>query len=76
MYPSPSEDPVWVYPHLDSALQKKIEKEFNLNPITAQILVSRGITSFDQIHNFLYAKLPDLHDPSLMTEMPLAIERI
>lgn len=70
------EDPVWIYPRIEESLKERIIKEFNLNPIIAQILVSRGFQSFEQIHDYLYAKLPDLHDPFLMSEMPQAVERV
>lgn len=70
------DDPVWVYPHTDEALKESIIKEFKLHPVLAQILVSRGFESFQQIHDFLYAKLPDLHDPYLMAEMSQAVDRV
>ncbi|MBA3603123.1 MAG: single-stranded-DNA-specific exonuclease RecJ [Parachlamydiaceae bacterium] len=71
-----NEDPIWVYPKSDLPLKESIIKEFKLHPIIAQILVNRGFTSLDEIHDFLYAKLPDLHDPFLMAEMPQAVERV
>ena len=70
------EEPIWVYPKQDSLCKESICKEFKIHPAIAQILVSRGITTFDQIHNFLYAQLPDLYDPFLLAEMPQAVERI
>lgn len=70
------EDPVWVYPAEDDELKESIIKEFKIHPVIAQILVSRGFRSFEQIHDYLYAKLPDLHDPFLMAEMPQAVERV
>lgn len=36
----------------------------------------QGVSSLEQIHDYLYAKLPDLHDPFLMAEMPQAVDRI
>ena len=71
-----NEDPIWVYPKSDPQWKESIIKEFKIHPVTAQILVSRGFTSLDEIHKFLYAKLPDLHDPFLMAEMPEAVNRI
>lgn len=70
------EDPVWVYPATDDELKESIIKEFKIHPVIAQILVSRGFRSFEQIHDYLYAKLPELHDPFLMAEMPQAVERV
>ncbi len=74
--PHSPEDPIWIYPLLDESLKESIIKEFNLHPVIAQILVSRGFRSLEEIHDYLYAKLPDLHDPFLMSEMPQAVERV
>lgn len=70
------EEPIWVYPLSQTELKESIIKEFNIHPVIAQILVSRGFNSFEQIHDYLYAKLPDLHDPFLMAEMPQAVDRV
>ena len=71
-----NEDPLWVYPKEDSSLKEAIIKEFKIHPVIAQILVSRGFTSLTAIHDYLYAKLPDLHDPFLMAGMQEAVDRV
>lgn len=78
MYPSDSspEAPLWVYPKIDSQWKEAIIKEFKIHPVTAQILVSRGFKTFEEIHNYLYAKLPDLYDPFLFAEMQQAVDRV
>jgi len=70
------ERPLWIYLKQDSKWTQKIIDEFNIHPITAQVLASRKFSSLDQIHNFLYAKLPDLHDPELLPNMEKATLRI
>lgn len=67
---------LWVYPEQKQDWQKSIVDEFNIHPVTAQVLVSRGFTTFEEIFNFLYAKLPNLHSPDLMVEMDKAVYRI
>lgn len=67
---------IWVYPEKKKDWQKSIIDEFNIHPVTAQVLVSRGFTTFEEIFNFLYAKLPNLHSPDLMAEMDKAVDRI
>jgi single-stranded-DNA-specific exonuclease len=67
---------LWVYPTRNEAWKEQIIKEFKIHPVTAQILVSRGFNSLEQIHDYLYAKLPDLHDPFLMAEMKNAVKRV
>lgn len=70
------EDPLWVYPTHNAAFKESIIKEFKLHPIIAQILVNRGFTTLQDVHDYLYAKLPDLHDPFLMAEMSQAVDRV
>lgn len=70
------EAPVWIYPKIDNDWKEAIIKEFKIHPVIAQILVSRGFSNIDQIHSYLYAKLPDLYDPFLMPEMQQAVDRI
>ena len=69
----PSSDPLWIYPKFDEAMKNGLIQEFHLHPVVAQVLMSRGITSKEDIHYYLYAKLPDLHDPFLFAEMPAAV---
>lgn len=71
-----TDEPIWIYPRRDPDWEKKIVEEFHIHPITAQILVSRGFKSLEEIHSFLYAKLPDLIDPKLFLHMETANERI
>lgn len=73
---SEGDSPLWVYPKHDDTLLDSIVKEFKIHPVTAQVLVSRGFSSVDQIHKYLYAKLPDLHDPFLLDEMDIAADRV
>ncbi|MCH9614424.1 MAG: Single-stranded-DNA-specific exonuclease RecJ [Chlamydiia bacterium] len=69
-------EPKWVLPKIDKAWCDQITKEFNIHPVTAQVLVSRGFESFEEIHHYLYAKLPNLHDPNLFVDMSKATDRI
>jgi len=71
-----AESPLWVTPKEDSALKESIIKEFKIHPVIAQVLVSRGFTSLEQIHKYLYAKLPDLYDPFLMAQMTRGVTRV
>jgi len=66
----------WVFPKENPPLVQRINREFNINPVTAQILVSRGFSSMVEIHHYLYAKLPDLYSPSLMPQIDQAVDRL
>ncbi len=66
----------WIFPKEDPAWHESIVKEFCIHPVTAQLLVSRGFSTFEDIHDLLYAKLPNLLAPSLFVEMKAAVDRI
>lgn len=70
------QEPVWIYPKHASHVKQKIITEFKIHPVMAQILIARGVYTKEEIHNFLYSKLPDLHDPFLLAQMPAAVARI
>lgn len=74
--PVPGEGPLWVYPDVDGDWVDKIIQEFHIHPATAHVLAARRFKNIEQIHEFLYAKLPDLHDPDLFNDMNKAIVRI
>jgi single-stranded-DNA-specific exonuclease len=69
-------NPIWIYPDTDPAWTETIVREFNIHPVTAQVLASRGFKDVETIHDFLYAILPHLHDPHLFPDMEKAVERI
>lgn len=67
---------LWVYPNYKPDWCQSIIQEFNIHPVTAQVLVSRGFETFEEIYNYLYAKLPNLHSPDLLMDMNKAVDRI
>ena len=67
---------LWIYPQIDSGWNHKIINELSIHPVTAQVLVSRGFSNFEQVHEYLYAKLPNLLDPSLFPQMEKAVQRV
>lgn len=71
-----ADEPIWVPPVEKKQMVDSIIKEFKIHPVIAQVLVSRGLLQSKDIHSYLYAKLPDLHDPFLMAEMDVAVDRV
>ena len=63
--PKPSEEKI---KHLAQAL--------NVEDFVAQLLVQRGIETFEDAKNFFRPSLDHLHDPYLMKDMQKAVERI
>ena len=67
----------WVRkPQADQQLVDSLSKELNIHPVLAQMLIQRGHDTFDKAKIFFRPQLEDLHDPFLMKDMDLAIERI
>lgn len=54
----------------------KLQEELNIDIHLANLLVQRDIHTFDEAKSFFRPQLTDLHDPFLMKDMDLAIERI
>jgi single-stranded-DNA-specific exonuclease len=73
---TPHREPTWVYPNVDQEWVKTIIREFNIHSVTANILAARGFNSLETIHEYLYGKLPNLHDPHLFPDMDKAVTRI
>lgn len=69
-------EPKWIFPKENEALKDAIIKEYKIHPSIAQILVSRGYNSIEEVHDFLYSRLPNLHDPFLLPEMNKATTRV
>ncbi|CAL2104013.1 Single-stranded-DNA-specific exonuclease recJ [Tenacibaculum sp. 190130A14a] len=65
-----------VKPQPDSEIVHLLARELNIDKTLAILLVQRGITSFEEAKKFFRPTLEDLHDPYLMKDMDLAVERI
>lgn len=55
---------------------ERLSGELNISKPLAILLVQRGFTSFDEAKSFFRPELSLLHDPFLMKDMAVAIERI
>lgn len=66
----------WDYPKHNEVFLKKILKEFHLHPAIAQVLISRGFQSIQEIRDFLYPQLSSLHSTSLFLDMEKAVARL
>jgi len=63
----------------ENPLEEKInelEKSLSVNRIIAQLLVQRGVDSFEKARTFFRPSIEDLHDPYLMKDMDKAVKRI
>ncbi len=60
----------------DEALIASLSSELTISKPLTQLLVQRGIKSFDEAKAFFRPDLANLHDPFLMKDMDAAIQRI
>ncbi len=60
----------------EKEVNEKLANELNIDPALANLLTQRGVSTFDQAKAFFRPEIDDLHDPFLMKDMDLAIERI
>lgn len=68
---------IWqIIPPGDFSVVTQLAKELNIVPVLANLLVQRGITSFEEARAFFTPSLDDLHDPFLMKDMDKAADRV
>ena len=54
----------------------RLATELGVDRVLAELLVQRGVETFEQARRFFRPSLDDLHDPFLMKDMDLAVERL
>ena len=55
---------------------RQLSSELGVDPVLAELLVQRGVSTFEQARSFFRPSLDHLHDPFLMTDMDKAVERV
>ena len=65
----------WITAHIDKELAAQVAENHSLDPFTALILVSRGITEYEDVEEFFESDF-SFCDPYLITDMDKAVERI
>ena len=69
----------WNYEPLtpqQEAKAQELTERLNISSTLCGLLVKRGITTEEEARKFFRPQLHDLHDPFLMTDMDLAVERL
>lgn len=69
----------WNYAPLtkqESEKRDKLSEQLGISPVLCQLLIRRGIESFDEANKFFQPDLKDLHNPFLLPDMDKAVERI
>ncbi len=60
----------------DNVVVKQLMKSLDVPQPLANLMVQRGITSFEEAKSFFRPGLENLHDPFLMKDMNIAVDRI
>lgn len=69
----------WTYeePTADeTAAASALAREVNIHPALGRLLLKRGITTAAEARRFFRPQLTDLHDPFLMNDMQVAVDRL
>ena len=65
-----------IKPKPEESKVAELARDLNVNNLVAQLLLQRGINTYDDAKKFFRPELSDLHDPFLMKDMQLAVSRI
>ena len=69
----------WNYVSISSQQTEEsqvLSRELGISPVLSKLLVSRGINNIHEAKRFFRPQLQDLHDPFLMKDMDVAVERL
>lgn len=66
----------WEYTPYDVEEATLLYKSLQIHPVFCQLLVQRGITTYEAAKRFFRPQLHDVHDPFLMKDMGTAVQRI
>lgn len=67
---------IWRSIDIEEDHIKQYSKIFNTEPLITKLLLDRGMTTVEQVNTFFSPKLEDLHDPFLLKDMDIAVDRI
>jgi single-stranded-DNA-specific exonuclease len=65
-----------IKPQSNNTQTQELAKELNIDPVLANLLIQRGVTTFDEAKTFFRPSLENLYNPFLMKDMDKAISRI
>lgn len=61
---------------IDSTTVEEFRSVLKVDEVVAELLLQRGITTFEEAEKFFRPKLDELHDPFSMKDMKEAVERL
>lgn len=66
----------WTLLSYDPPTAQHLQEVLKINSIFCQMLAQRGISNYDEAYQFFRPSLEHLHDPFLMQDMDLAVNRL
>ncbi len=69
----------WIYQpptHEEIEESRILSKDIGIHPILCYLLIKRGIDTPTKAHKYFRPQLSDLHDPFLMNDMDIAVNRL
>ena len=66
----------WEFYGKDEEKVKRVQEEFGLSRLLATIIVNKGLQTKEEIEVFLNPTRKDFHNPYLMPDMKIAVDRI
>src|SRR4029078_5756554 len=66
----------WKILTADKQKSDSLQLALKISPVICDILVQRGVVTFEESKKYFRPELKDLHDPWLMKDMDKAVERI
>jgi len=67
---------LWEHLACDDASAVRLADALGVDPVVGRLLILRGITDPDAADHFLNPRLEDLHDPMLLADMGVAVDRL
>ena len=67
---------IWEVKESDHLKVKNISDKLMLPTTLSDVLIKRGLTDIECIKSFLKPSIKNLHDPMLLPDMDIAVERI
>jgi single-stranded-DNA-specific exonuclease len=67
---------VWRQLNYDEKVVNHLQEVLNIHPLFCRMLAQRGISTYEEAKAFFRPSLTQLHDPFLMKDMRLAVDRI
>lgn len=66
----------WTVRKQDKEVVERLQQSLKVHPAFCEMLVARGISTFEEARRFFRPSLNDLHNPFLMRDMDKAVARI